>query len=341
MSSALSAAQAAVSSAQARVNQLQMSLRSLEMAFAAARTGTQRTTIGRTLTTVRINLNQAMNVLAAAQRELNRINATIITPVVAPLATGLVRALCIGINYKGTGYELYGCINDANNMATQLRTFFPRVGEIRTLTDDTAIKPTKTNILSAIDWLVSGLVAGQNVALHFAGHGGRVRDTNGDEASGLDSCLYALGMATITDDELRTTLAARIPVGCKCLVTLDCCHSGTAVDLRYRWQAPSATQLSYTEAAAYPKTAGSVLFLSGCRDEEYAMDTVGKDSRPCGAMTMALLDTWRTYGAGIKLKHLLWDTRKYLKDNGYTQVPQLETGLFQDMNVVWDLNSVN
>lgn len=337
MSSAL--AEAAVSSAQARVIQLQLSVRSYEVALAAAKTGTQRTTIGRTLTTARINLSQAINVLAAAQAELTRIKATIITPVAAPPAKGLVRALCIGINYKGSAYELYGCINDANNMATQLRTFFPRAGEIRTLTDDTAIKPTKANILAAIDWLVSGLVAGQNVVLQFAGHGGRVRDTNGDEASGLDSCLYALGMATITDDELRAALAVRIPAGCKCLVVLDSCHSGTAVDLRYRWQAPSATQLTYTEAAAYPKTAGSVLFLSGCKDSEYAMDTVAKDDRPCGAMTMALLDTWRTYGAGIKLKYLLWDVRKYLKDNGYSQVPQLETGLFQDMNVVWDLGT--
>jgi hypothetical protein len=146
-------------------------------------------------------------------------------------------------------------------------------------------------------------------------------------------------METITDDELRTALAAKIPAGSKCLVLLDCCHSGTAVDLRYRWQTPASGQLTYTEVPAYPKTPGSVIFLSGCRDTEYAMDTVGKDDRPCGAMTMALLDTWRTYGAGIKLKYLLWDVRKYLKDNGYSQVPQLETGLFQDMNTVWNLGS--
>jgi hypothetical protein len=261
-------------------------------------------------------------------------------PAPAPFQ-GLFRAVCVGINYKGTGYALYGCINDANNMATQLRTFFPRVGEIRTLTDDTATKPTKANILAAINWLVTGLVAGQNVVFHFSGHGGRVRDTNGDEASGMDSCIYAQGMTSITDDELRAALAARVPAGCKCLVILDCCHSGTAVDLRYEWQSPSATSLTYTEKPAYPKTAGSVIFLSGCRDTEYAMDTVAKDDRPCGAMTMALLDVWRSYGAAIKLKYVLWDIRKYLKDNGYSQVPQLETGLFQDMNAVWDLGVAN
>ena len=346
--------------AQRRVAAAQGELNALVALSATLRTAAQRAQIApritaarNKLTTEQNGLSQAQRAIPAAQANLTAAQAAVASAktavaaataaatVVAPTAApqGLVRALCIGINYKQTGYELYGCVNDANNMAAQLRTFFPRAGEIRTLTDDTATKPTKANILAAINWLVSGLVAGQNVVLQFAGHGGRVRDTNGDEATGLDSCIYALGMTAITDDELRAALAARIPAGCKCLVILDSCHSGTAVDLRYRWQAPSATQLTYTEATAYPKTAGSVIFMSGCRDEEYAMDTVAKDDRPCGAMSMALLDTWRTYGAGIKLKYLLWDIRKYLKDNGYSQVPQLETGMFQDMNVVWDLGS--
>jgi hypothetical protein len=327
----------AIASLQSRIRTLESTIASLRAALAKAKTGTQRTTIGRQIAAAEAQL-------APLRRELQRLQTLPVAPIRPPAPApapaapqGLLRALCVGINYKGTGYELYGCINDANNMATQLRTFFPSAGEIRVLTDDTATKPTKANILAGIDWLTAGLVAGQNVVFQFAGHGGRVRDTNGDETTGLDSCMYALGMQTITDDELRAVLAARIPAGCKCLVILDSCHSGTAVDLRYRWEAPAADKLAYTEVAAYPKTAGSVLFLSGCRDSEYAMDTVAKDDRPCGAMTMALLDVWRTYGPAIKLKYVLWDIRKYLKDNGYSQVPQLETGLFQDMNGVWDL----
>lgn len=348
---AVATAQARVAAAQARVTAAQAEVDRLNAALRVTRISRQRILLTRGLTAAQTTLRQAQQeltaaraALTAAQATLSRLQAAVVpapapAPVVVTGPQGLVRALCVGINYRGTGSELYGCINDATNMAAQLRTFFPAMGETRLLTDDTATKPTKANILAAINWLVSGLVAGQNVVFHFSGHGGRVRDTNGDEVTGLDSCLYALGMETITDDDLRSALAARVPAGCKCLVILDCCHSGTAVDLRYRWQAPSATQLTYTEATAYPKTAGSVLFLSGCRDTEYAMDTVGKDDRPCGAMTMALLDTWRTYGAAIKLKYLLWDVRKYLKDNGYSQVPQLETGLFQDMNGVFDLGS--
>jgi hypothetical protein len=260
---------------------------------------------------------------------------------VAPQTLGLRRALFIGINYIRTSYELYGCINDAANMQNQIRTFFPNVSETRLITDVTATKPTRANILSALNWLVTGLRAGEHVLFHYAGHGGRVRDTNGDEATGLDSCIYPLNngrLETITDDELRTHLAMKIPAGSKCFVVLDCCHSGSAVDLRCTWQAPTATSLTYAEDKRYAKTAGTVVFLSGCHDTQTAADTVDKEGKPCGALTMALLQTWRTYGVAIKFKYILWDIRKFLRDSGYKQVPQLSTGAVYDINSVFDLS---
>jgi hypothetical protein len=262
--------------------------------------------------------------------------------VAATANPGLKRALLVGINYTGTAYELHGCINDATNMMAQLQGYFPMCKDYRLITDETPVKPTKANIMTAIDWLVTGLQPGENVMFHFSGHGGRVRDTNGDEVSGLDSCIYPVTegrLETIVDDELRAALAARIPAGSKCLVVLDCCHSGTAVDLRCQWQAISADKLVFTENTRYPKTAGSVLFLSGSRDTQTAADTVGKDDKPCGAMTMALLETWKGYGAAIKLKYLLWDVRKLLRDYGYSQVPELTTGAFMDMNGVFNLGT--
>jgi hypothetical protein len=260
-----------------------------------------------------------------------------------PAFKGLKRAVLIGINYTGTPYELYGCINDATNMQSQLRTFYPECADFRLIADNTAVKPTKANILAAITWLVDGLKAGENVMFHYSGHGGQVRDKNGDEVSGYDSCIYPVNgrsIEMITDDELRVALASRIPAGSKCLVILDCCHSGTAVDLRYKWNAPAAGSVTYTEDQKYGKTNGEVLFLSGCRDTQVAMDTVGKDDKPCGALTMALLETWRSYGSGIKLKYLLWDVRKFLREYGYAQVPELTSGNFMDMNKVWTLGRV-
>jgi metacaspase-1 len=253
---------------------------------------------------------------------------------------GLKRALLVGINYVGTQYALAGCINDVKNMQTQLQSYFPMCKEYTMITDETSVKPTRANILAAIDALVSGLKAGENVYVHYSGHGGQVRDTNGDEVSGFDSCIYPVAgtvMETITDDELRARLASKIPAGCKCFVVLDCCHSGSAVDLRYTWQAPTAGAISYIEDKKYAKVPGTIIFLSGCHDKQVAMDTVCKDDKPCGALTMALLDTWRTYGPAIKTKYILWDVRKFLRENGYSQIPQLCSGDYYDMNKVFDL----
>jgi hypothetical protein len=52
---------------------------------------------------------------------------------------------------------------------------------------------------------------------------------------------------------------------------------------------------------------------------------------------MALLNTWRTYGAAIKVKYLLWDVRKFLRERNYSQIPQLSTGTPLDMNQVFSL----
>ncbi len=263
-------------------------------------------------------------------------------PAVAPVPVGgLKRILTVGINYVGTDYELAGCINDSTDLLAQMRKFFPKCTDTRLITDTTTLKPARQTILDSLAWLVTGLKPGEHVLFHYSGHGGQVRDTNGDEVSGLDSCIYPINgrtMEMITDDEIRTALAAKIPAGSKCFVILDCCHSGTAVDLRYTWETPSQTSLTYTEDQKYAKTNGQVLFLSGCRDTQVAADTVDVTGRPCGAMTNALMTVWRNYGPAIKLKYLLWDVRAFLKTNGYSQVPVLTTGTFMDMNGVFDLS---
>jgi hypothetical protein len=351
---ALNAANAAVTTAQGVVVQRQATRAAAQTALASAKTTTQRTAAARAiaraetlLATARAALARAQAVAAAAASTLTarRERLAALTPPPSsgvPVVPGLKRALLVGINYVGTAYELYGCINDATNMQAQLQTYFPMCKEYRLITDTTETKPTRANILAAIDWLVAGLQPGENVMFHYSGHGGLVRDRNGDEVSGLDSCIYPVNggtLETIIDDELRAALAVKIPAGSKCLVIIDACHSGSAVDLRCQWQAPTIGTITLKENTVYPKTAGSVLFLSGSRDSQTAADTVGKDNRPCGAMTMALLETWKSYGPAIKLKYLLWDVREFLRTYGYSQIPELTTGTWMDMNGVFDLGT--
>jgi hypothetical protein len=256
---------------------------------------------------------------------------------------GLVKALFIGINYEGNpNAELKGCINDIQNAQILLRQLYPKSNAIyRSLTDRTELKPTRQNILEAIQWLVADLKPGQNVYFHYSGHGIRVLDRSGDEVSGADSCIcpYNDGkIEIITDDELRVALAEKIPAGSKCFAVIDACNSGTAMDLQYTWQCPTENRLAFSQNRRYTVTRGDVLFLSACRDEQYAMDTVNTAGVPGGALTFALLSTWATWRFNMKVKHLLWNVRKYLRERGYDQVPQLSSGGAMSSEAILDLS---
>ena len=258
---------------------------------------------------------------------------------------GLVRALLIGINYiEDTSNKLNGCINDVKNIKKQINKFYPKCNNFKILTDDSTNvneKPTRQNILDGIKWLVKDLKPGENVFFHYSGHGGLTVDFNNDEKTGMDSCIYPIcnkNIEVILDDELKTLLANKIPTGSKCFVVLDCCHSGSGLDLRFNIQCPSYGKLIVSQENKYQKITGSVIFLSGCMDLQTSSDTVNHKNEPSGALTNALIDVWNTYGMNIKFKHLLWDIRKLLKDRQYEQIPQLSCGNSLDINDTFSLN---
>lgn len=257
---------------------------------------------------------------------------------------GLKRTLLVGVNYvDDETNRLAGCHNDVRNMDRILAKFYPKCSQKKILMDsgETDVQPpTRANILAGLDWLTRGLRPGENIYFHYSGHGGQIPDFNGDEAGGKDSCIYPIcngQIETISDDELRTFLVNRVPVGCKCFVVLDCCHSGSALDLRYLFQAPRYGQLVVSQNDRYPKTRGSVIFLSGCRDDQTSADTVDVKNLPSGALTNALLETWTTYGINIKFKYLLWDIREVLRKGGYAQIPQLSCSTSIDLGDVFSL----
>jgi metacaspase-1 len=104
------------------------------------------------------------------------------------------KALLIGINYRGTQHELNGCINDAKNCREFLvtdRGFSAAPDDMVILTDaqeneGTPFYPTKENILNAFNWLVTYNEPGDSVWLSYSGHGGQVKDPDGDRDSGCD-----------------------------------------------------------------------------------------------------------------------------------------------------------
>jgi len=97
------------------------------------------------------------------------------------------KALLVGINYKGTSSELKGCITDVDNIKGYLLKNGYSSQNITVLTDETAIKPTRVNILKhLLELIVSDA---KTLFFHYSGHGSQTADDNGDESDGRDECL--------------------------------------------------------------------------------------------------------------------------------------------------------
>lgn len=150
------------------------------------------------------------------------------------------RALLIGINYKGQKGQLSGCHNDVHNVSQYLQEVQGFKEEnITMLMDDGMHKPpTKSAIISAFKRLVKQTKEGDVVFFHYSGHGGRLPDDNGDEDDGYDETLIPLDFkksGQIRDDDLLKILVHPMPANVSMTCLMDCCHSGTVLDLPYRF----------------------------------------------------------------------------------------------------------
>ena len=148
------------------------------------------------------------------------------------------RALLIGINYTGQQGELSGCQNDCLNMVEYIKDVHGFQDENITLLMDTNgyVQPTKENIVNAYRQLVASTEPGDAVFCHYSGHGGKLIDDDGDEKDGYDETLIPVDYESagqIRDDELFSTLIGPLKAGVVMTCVMDCCHSGTVLDLPY------------------------------------------------------------------------------------------------------------
>eukprot|EP00403_Amphidinium_massartii_P029033 CAMPEP_0178404166 /NCGR_PEP_ID=MMETSP0689_2-20121128/17740_1 /TAXON_ID=160604 /ORGANISM="Amphidinium massartii, Strain CS-259" /LENGTH=1059 /DNA_ID=CAMNT_0020025135 /DNA_START=238 /DNA_END=3413 /DNA_ORIENTATION=- len=251
------------------------------------------------------------------------------------------KAVTIGINYMclepGRG-RLAGCINDSDTMIGILKDVFRfQDSQIHRLRDDTPnMMPTKANMLNAFHWLTQGAAAGDELFLHYSGHGGQQKDKTHEEADGKDETLIPCDFQTagqITDDQLYSILVQALPKGVRMWVILDCCHSGTALDLRYKVTLAAdgrTCQFSKSKDRAHQATVppAEVIMISGCKDNQTSAD-VQQAGQAAGAMTTAF---HRSITPTITCEELLVRMRSFLKQNRYAQVPQMSSDQFISLN---------
>lgn len=160
--------------------------------------------------------------------------------------------------------------------------------------------PSGASVPLSKDWVLDQMMdfietvqPGDQLFFHYSGHGGQLPDTSGDEPTGMDDCIYSGDLTPITDDNLRKVLVDTLPAGAKLVVILDCCHSGTGMDLPYV-KGPRGTIIENKA----PVT-NEVYCLSACQDDQTAADT-SFGRIPQGALTHAFLDVMTTADASKK-----------------------------------------
>eukprot|EP01062_Namystynia_karyoxenos_P065931 TRINITY_DN59984_c0_g1_i1.p1 TRINITY_DN59984_c0_g1~~TRINITY_DN59984_c0_g1_i1.p1 ORF type:complete len:465 (+),score=160.59 TRINITY_DN59984_c0_g1_i1:95-1396(+) len=206
------------------------------------------------------------------------------------------RALLIGINYTGQGpdIELDGCANDALRMQDFLARRQPpwptTPQHMRVLLNERA---TRVAIIEGMKWLVWGARPGDSLFFFFAGHGSQTPDLDGDEDDGLDETILPVDFRDpeqghILDDLIWGIMVKPLPTGCRLTCVMDCCHSGTGMDLPYgltttardwqRYQNGQAIEhqslqpLSELEVR-HRSSSGDVLLFSGCCDDQTSSDS--------------------------------------------------------------------
>lgn len=244
------------------------------------------------------------------------------------------RALLFGLNYVGSNARLRGCVNDIKDMADFLQNVKGYDVELYHDEDLELIHGTTyEGIIRAIQRLAieTWKDSIHSVVIHYSGHGTYIKDTNGDERDGYDECLCPTDMYTsgiITDDYLHELINSFNPKT-RITVILDCCHSGTALDLPYCYK----TSSQYVEEVKKCRT--NVTLISGCRDNQTSADAnfgVTED-KFSGALTKYLLEILKR-NPTISTKNLLDNLHICLSTQGFTQLPMISsTRLIKDIKL--------
>ena len=237
------------------------------------------------------------------------------------------KALLIGINYIGTVNELNGCINDVNCIRDRIIKM--GFNDIKILTDNTPVKPTKQNILDAFTKLLSNSQAGDFLYFVYSGHGSYIKDMNGDETTGYDQMILPIDLKSIIDDELKSIIKTYLKPNVTLFAIFDSCFSGSVLDLKYQYL-DSLNYDNYTENSKQLETNGDVIMISGSTDNQTSADAY-INSKFNGAMTWSLLESIKQK-PNCTWRELIKCMRDNLKNNGFDQMPQLSSGTIEDID---------
>jgi len=127
---------------------------------------------------------------------------------------------------------------------------------------------------------------------------------------------------------LKSEFIDKLPSNVKLTMLIDACHSGTSFDLRYIYNVGNNGGYSVTGNNKVSKA--NVTMISGCKDSQtssdaylYNPDLYKKQYQ--GAMTASFLSNYKN---SMNYLELMKSMGRWLRKNGFSQIPRLSSGKF-------------
>lgn len=198
--------------------------------------------------------------------------------------------LLIGINYianKSENDDLYGCVNDMNNLCEFLQNdchFFKE--QLTVLENKDA---SYENIKTEIEHLVyySNTFPDSEIWFSYSGHGtSKYSFFEQDNRSEVICPSDYQTSGLISDVWLQENFIRKLHKDTKLFVLMDCCNSGSNMNLPYTFENGMETTREYE----YNNELCDIVKMSGCRDDQTSADYYDNiDKEYQGALTNEFL----------------------------------------------------
>lgn len=246
-----------------------------------------------------------------------------------------IKVLLFGLNYEDSHISsLPGCINDVNTMKDyMIRHFKIPNKNIELCHDHTVLKPDRNTIIQKIQKNINLVNDKKNklntLWIQYSGHGSYILDKNNDEKDGYDEVLCPLSGQFITDDTLNN-LFSKLNSDKQLICIFDCCHSGTALDLTYKYDHQRNVCIKNNKRDNIQCKA---ILLSACLDKQVAADVSGllQTFTYNGAFTSSLITAFRK-NSKLNIDSIFTDAYSFLKSKNLHQRPQISCNYKIDKN---------